>query len=131
MTTFFGIDERHTESDLAHGVACMDKSDPGESALLNTFRRIATEDVVFIKHYTPETGLDVKAVGIVLSTFATEDEKGICLPVEWIWKGEKHLEQLGDELHHCSEPLYEEFNILVQREIIDLVPDRLELPPEW
>lgn len=131
MTTFFGIDERHTESALDHGVVCMDKSDPGEAALLGTFRCIATEDVVFIKHYTPQTGLTVKAIGIVLSSFATEDDRGICIPVEWIWKGEKFLEQLGEEQQHCTEPIYEEFNILVQREIIDLAPDRLELPEEW
>lgn len=131
MTTFFGIDERYTESALDHGVACMDKTDPDEAALLSTFRRIATEDVVFIKHYTPELGLTVKAVGIVQSTFATENEREICLPVEWIWKGERHLDQLGEELLHCSEPLYEEFNILVQREIIDLAPERLQLPAVW
>ncbi len=131
MTSFFGIDERHAEGDIGPGVVCMDKTDPEESGLLGTFRRIATEDVVFIKHYTPQTGLTVKAIGIVLSSFATEDDKGICIPVEWIWKGDKFLEQLSEELLHCTEPVYEEFNILVQREIIDLVPDRLALPEEW
>lgn len=131
MTTFFGIDEHHTDSTLDHGLVCLDKSNEKEAVLLGTFRRIATEDVIFVKHYTPQTGLTVKSVGIVLSSFATEDDKGICIPVEWIWKGEKFLEQLGEELIHCGEPIYEEFNILVQREIIDLAPDRLELPEEW
>lgn len=131
MTTFFGIDERYAEGDIGPGVVCMDKTDPAEAELIPTFRRIATEDVVFIKHYTPQTGLNVKAVGVVQSSFATEDDKAICLPVEWIWKGDRFLEQLGEEQLHCAEPVYEEYNILVQREIIDLAPDRLELPEEW
>jgi len=131
MTAFFGIDERSTASSRGHGIVCMDKSDAREAALLGTFRRIANEDVVFIKHYTPQTGLTVKAVGIALSGIVTEDDTGLCIPVEWVWKGEKFLEQLGEEQTHCIDPLYEEFNILVQREIIDLAPDKLQLPEEW
>ncbi len=30
-----------------------------------------------------------------------------------------------------SKALYEEHNILVQREIIDLLPDKYRLPQEW
>lgn len=131
MSAFFGIDERNTESSGSSGSVCMDKSDARAAAFLGTFRRIGVEDTIFIKHYTPQAGLIVKAVGIVRSNFASEDSKGICIPVEWVWRGEKFLEQLDEEQVHCLDPIYEEFNILVQKEIIDLVPEKLQLPEEW
>lgn len=130
MTTFFGIDEHNSESFFKQGVVCIHNSIEKEAVLFKTFQSIRTEDIVFIKNYT-QAGLKVKAVGVVLSSFPTENELGVCIPVEWIWKGEKLMEQFGEELAHCRDTLYEEYNILVQREIIDLLPGRFQLTEEW
>ena len=130
MTAFFGIDEHNSEKFFEQGVVCIDNSVEKEAVLFKTFQSIRTEDIVFIKSFT-QAGLKVKAVGVVLSSFPTENELGMCIPVEWIWKGEKFMEQFGEELAHCSDTLYEEYNILVQREIIDLLPGRFQLTEEW
>lgn len=130
MTAFFGIDENNSEKFFEQGVVCMDNSVEKEAVLFKTFQSVRTEDIVFIKSFT-QAGLKVKAVGVVLSSFPTENELGMCIPVEWIWKGEKFMEQFGEELAHCNDPLYEEYNILVQREIIDLLPSRFQLTEEW
>lgn len=132
MTAFFGIDAQHMDEFLERGVACMEKKE-GEkgAALLNTFRSIRKEDIVFIKTYSPHGGITVKAAGVAQSDYATENAFGICLPVEWVWKGEKHIEELGEQWPLCGDPLYEEHNIWAQREIMDLMPSRLSLPEEW
>jgi hypothetical protein len=130
MTTFFGIDEHNSETFFKQGVVCINHSIEKEAVLFKTFQSIRTEDIVFIKSFT-QAGLKVRAVGVVLSSFATESELGECVPVRWIWKGEKFLEQFGEEMAHCSDSLYEEYNILVQREIIDLLPSKFQLTGEW
>ncbi len=108
----------------------MDNSVEKEAVLFKTFQSVRTEDIVFIKSFT-QTGLKVKAVGVVLSSLPTENELRVCIPVEWVWKGEKFMEQFGEELAHCNDSLYEEYNILVQREIINLLPSRFQLTEEW
>ena len=130
MTAFFGIDEHNSEKFFEQGVVCMDNSVEKEAVLFKTFQSIRTEDIVFIKSFT-QAGLKVKAVGVVLSSFPTENELRVCIPAEWIWKGEKFIEQFGEELAHCNDSLYEEYNILVQREIINLLPRRFQLTEEW
>lgn len=130
MTAFFGIDEHNSEKFFKQGAVCMDNSVEKEAVLFKTFQSVRTEDIVFIKSFT-QAGLKVKAVGVVLSSFPTENELRVCIPVQWIWKGEKFMEQFGEELAHCNDSLYEEYNILVQREIINLLPSRFQLTEEW
>ena len=130
MTAFFGIEEHNSEKFAQQGVVCIDNSIKKGAGLFKTFQKIRTEDIIFIKNFT-QAGLKVKAVGVVLSGFLTENELGVCIPVEWIWKGEKLIEQFGEELAHCRDALYEEYNTLVQREIIDLLPARFQLTKEW
>jgi hypothetical protein len=88
-------------------------------------------DVVFIKYTSPESRLHIKAVGIVKSEFPTADAKELCLPVDWVWQGEKVLEDLDEVLALSGNALYEEHNIQAQRELIDLLPQKYQLPPEW
>lgn len=131
MSAFFGIDANNAEKFLKHGVVCLPNTAERAAALLNTFHSIRAADVIFIKSCTPQIGLRVKAAGVVSSSFATESELGLCLPVEWAWTGDIFIENVGEELSLCSDVLYEEHNILVQREIIDLLPGRFQLPEEW
>jgi len=131
VAAFFGIDAHNMKTFLDHGVVCMEKAEGKEAVLLNTFRSIRKEDVIFIKEFSHQTGLSVKAAGIVLSDYPTENDFGICLPVEWAWKGEKVIEEFGEEGPLCSDPLYEEFNIWVQKKLMELLPGKFDLPEEW
>lgn len=131
MAAFFGIDAHNMEAFLDRGVVCMEKAEEKGAVFLNTFHSIKKEDVIFIKNYSQQAGLSVKAAGIVLSDYPTENDFGICLPVEWAWKGETLIEEFGEEAPACSDPLYEEFNIWVQKKIMELLPHKFDLPEEW
>lgn len=131
MSTFFGIEVQGSDEFLNHGAACLDKSNKTESSLLGIFRTIRTEDVIFLKSFSPQTGISVKAIGVVLPGYPSENSKEICMPVEWYWKGNNLIEIYGETYNHCSDYLYEEHNIWIQRQLIDLMPNRYKLPEEW
>ena len=131
MATFFGIDELSAQGFLDKNIVCMPHAADGEEDVHAIVSHIKNEDIVFIKHCTPQHSLHIKAVGIVQSDYPTESDLGVCLPVKWVWQGEKVPENFDEELSLCGEPLYEEHNILVQKEIIDLLPEKYRLPQEW
>ncbi len=131
MTAFFGIEERDAHGFLDKSVVCYPRLPDGKSDLHSIVSAIRNEDIVFIKHCTPQSSLHIKAVGVVLSDYPTESNLGICVDVAWVWRGEKVLENLDEVLSLCGNELYEEHNIMVQREIIDLLPEKYRLPQEW
>ena len=128
MTAFFGIEERDAQGFLDKSIVCYPQLPDGKSDLHSIVSAIRNEYIVFIKHCTPQSSLHIKAVGVVLSDYPTESDPGICLPVEWVWQGEKVLENFGEVLSLCGNALYEEHNVLVQREIINLLPEKYRLP---
>lgn len=131
MSAFFGIDELNAQGFVDNSIVCLPRTPKGELELHGIVSPIKHEDIVFIKRCTPESSLHIKAVGVVQSDFPTRSDGDVCLPVEWVWQGEKVVENLDEVLALCSSALYEEHNILVQREIIDLLPQRYQLPQEW
>lgn len=131
MATFFGIDERAAQGFIDKRTICLPHTADGKVDLHGIVSPIRSADIVFIKRCTPESSLHIKAVGVVQSDFPTEGGLDLCLPVEWVWQGEKVLENLDEVLSLCGDPLYEEHNIMVQREIIDLLPEKYQLAREW
>jgi len=131
MTAFFGIEERNAQGFLEKKIVCLPRSPDGKPDLHSIVSPIKNEDIVFIKHCAPLSSLHIKAIGVVLSDYPTENDLGICLPVDWVWRGEKVLENFDEVLLLNGNPLYEEHNILVQREIINLLPEKYQLPQEW
>jgi hypothetical protein len=131
MTAFFGIEEHNAQGFLDKNIVCLPRSPEDKPDLLSIVSAIKNEDIVFIKHCKPQSNLHIKAIGVVLSDYPTESDHGICLPVDWVWQGEKVLENIGEVLLLCGNPLYEEHNILVQREIINLLPEKYQMPQEW
>ena len=130
MTAIFGIEERNAQGFLDKSIVCYPHSPDGKSDLHSIVSAIKNEDIVFIKHCTPQSSMHIKAVGVVRSDYPSENDLGICLPVDWVWQGEKVLQGFDEELSLCGNALYEEHNILVQREIIDLLPEKYKLPQE-
>ena len=131
MTAVFGIDAHDAETFLQRGFVCVDKASEKEEAVLKTFRSIRAEDIIFIKDFSPQAGLHIKAAGVALSGYPAEAGSEVCIPVEWVWRGEKLIEEFDEKCSRCSDPFYEENNITVQKEIIDLMPGKLQLPDEW
>lgn len=128
MTAFFGIEERDAQGFLDKNIACLPHAPDGSSDLHGIVSAIRNGDIVFIKHCAPESSLYIKAVGVVQSDYPAE---GDCLPVEWVWRGEKTLENFGEVLSLCGAALYEEHNVQVQSEIIKLLPEKYQLPQGW
>lgn len=130
MTAIFGIEEGNAQGFIDKGIVCYPHSPGGKMDLHSIVSTIKNEDIVFIKHCTPQFSLHIKAVGVVLSDYPSQSDVGICLPVEWVWQGEKVLENCGEVLALCGNALYEEHNVLVQREVINLLPEKYRLPQE-
>ncbi len=131
MTTFFGIDEHNAQGFIDKSIVCLPHTLDGKFDVHGIVSPIQNEDIVFIKHCTPQSSLHIKAIGVVQSDFPTKIDSELCLPVEWVWQGEKVLENFDEILSLCGNALYEEHDILVQREIINLLPERYQLPQEW
>lgn len=131
MSAIFGIEERNAQGFVDKNIVCFPRTPDGKLELHSIVSAIKNEDIVFIKHCTPESSLHIKAVGVVQSDYPTDSERGLCLPVKWVWQGEKVLDNLDEVLSLCGDALYEEHNIMVQREIIDLLPAKYQLPQEW
>ena len=124
---FFGMDGSQVESvsEQASGMdedclLCELNHDAQAHCL---FRQLRAEDVVFIKEFTPQTGLVVRAAGVVKPGSFIEGSKGSCVHVKWAWHGEKHTAEPEDTDKAGNAPIYEEFDLAVQREIMDLLPD--------
>jgi hypothetical protein len=127
MAAIFGIDEHNAQGFIDNGIVCLPHTPDGKFALHSTVSPIRNSDLVFIKQCSPQSSLHIKAIGVVQSSFPTHEDAEVCLPVEWVWQGEKVLDNLDEVLAQCGEPLYEEHNIMVQREIIDLLPPKYQL----
>jgi hypothetical protein len=131
MAAFFGIEELNAQGFIDSSIVCLHHSPDGKFDLHGVVSPMRNEDIVFIKHGTAESALQIKAVGVVRSDFPGKGDADVCLPVEWVWQGEKVLENVDEVLALSGDALYEEHNILVQREIVDLLPQRYQLPQEW
>lgn len=127
MAAFFGIEERNAQGFIDKSIVCLPHSPDGKLDLHSVVSAIKNEDIVFIKHCTPRASLQIKAVGVVRSDYPDERSPEVCLPVEWVWQGEKVLDNFDEILSLCGNALYEEHNIIVQREIINLLPERYQL----
>lgn len=124
MSAFFGIDARNARDFIGHHAVCMPHRPDGTADLHATVSPIKKEDIVFIKHCSPQLELHISAVGVVSSDYPSESDAGVCLPVEWVWQGEIIPANFDEAEPLCGEALYEEHNIQVQREILDLLPPR-------
>lgn len=131
MATFFGIEERDARDCIERHAVCLPHSPDGKTDVRYIVSPLRKEDIVFIKHSTSPFDLHILAVGVLQSEYPSESTPDVCLPVDWVWQGEKVVESPDESVPLNSKALYEEHNILVQREIIDLLPDKYRLPQEW
>jgi len=124
---FFGMDRSEVKS-VPDKLPC-EETDcllcemSGEAQAHCLFRQLRAEDVVFIKEFTPQTGMVVLAAGVVEPGSFVSGKAGDCVHVKWSWCGEKHTAAPEDRDAARGDLVYEEFDLAVQREIIDLLPD--------
>jgi len=87
------------------------------------FRQLRAEDVVFLKKFTPQNGLVILAAGVITPGSLVENDSGTCAHVHWEWSGEKQATKSEDMDETRGNAVYEEFDLGIQREIMDLLPD--------
>ncbi len=131
MASIFGFEERNALGFIEHDFVCLPHSPDGNIDLHNTVSPIRTEDIVFIKHCLSGSSLKIEAIGVVKSEFPSDVDSEVCLPVEWLWLGEKVIKHFDENFSMRGSPIYEEHDIVVQREIINLLPEQYQLPQEW
>ena len=131
MAAFFGIDELNAQGLIDRNMLCIPQKADGKLDLHAVVSPIRNQDIVFIKHCASDLSLHIKAVGVVQSNYSTASSLGICIPVKWVWQGEKVPVNVDEVVPLCSEPFYEEHNILVQREIVDLLPVKYQSQQTW
>lgn len=131
MATFFGIEETNTQELLEKNMVCIPRTPDGKLDLHNIVSPLKREDVVFIKHCVTQNILQIKAIGVMKSDYPAQEKFGMCMPVEWVWQGEKVLKNFDEFLSARNDLFYEEHDIIVQRELNNLLPDKYHLQQEW
>lgn len=107
---------------IDRGLACIGYKEEDAPPAHDILRSIKTADLIFIKSFTPQAGLIIKAVGIVIDSRVTDVVGlGKGLPVRWEWKGEDRLGKLEDRWPVRTVTIYEEHNPEVKRRVIDLL----------
>lgn len=131
MSAIFGFEGQADQSFISKGVVCLPYTSDGKLDIHNTVASIRNEDIVFVKHCTLQSSLQIRAVGVVQSDYPVSTDSGYCLPVNWVWLGKKEIDHFDENLPLSDSALYEEHDVLVQREIIQLLPEKYRLPQEW
>jgi len=131
MASIFGIEESNEQGFIENNFICLPHAANGKIDLHNTVSPIRNEDIVFIKHCASKSSLLIKAIGVVKSDVPIDVDSEFCLPVEWLWLGEEVLENFDENFLLRESQYYEEHDILVQRAVIDLLPEKYKVKPEW
>lgn len=112
---------------LKNSCACVgwdEKEAPPAHAIL---RHLRPGDIIFIKSYSPNGGLTIKAVGVVREgKVRSFGNLGDGVPVRWAWQGKEKVGTLDDKWPVRTVAIYEEYNPDVQNRVMDLLLGRTE-----
>lgn len=129
---FFGIESIQVQTvpeDTKGGVeACLLCELQQDTPFHSYFQHIRAGDVVFLKEFTPKTGMQILAAGVVSPGSMVENQAKSCVHVQWAWHGVQHTVAPEDQDASRSRPIYEEFDLAIQREILDLMPRSIHDP---
>lgn len=123
----FGIGSHYEEVDVMNlfisgSVACVgwsEKEAPPANAIL---RHLRTGDIIFIKSFTPQGGLTIKAVGVITDGKVRNVPRlGQGVSVNWVWQGFHRIGKLRDKWPVRSVTIYEEYHPMVQNKVIELL----------
>lgn len=126
----YGIGASYSKRDVSgqfikKGLACIGWREKEAQPLFAILRHFKIGDIVYIKAHPPQVGLIIKAIGIVVSDNCKETTMlGKGIPIEWVWTGEERLGKFDDKYPVRNITLYEEFNLRVQKKIIQLLLSR-------
>jgi hypothetical protein len=122
----FGIGayyDRDVSADfLEHGCACVGWAEADAPPAHAILRHLRAGDIIFIKSFTPNEGLIIKAVGLVREgRVRSFSDLGDGVPVRWVWNGEERVGRLDDKWPVRTVTIYEEYHPEVQTRVMDLL----------
>lgn len=96
---------------------------PSLYVLLGT---IKVGDIIYIKSAPIGQGIRVKAIGIVVNTTLVHDPGlGTGVIMKWIWQGNELIKISDDKYNVRNNTLYEEFDPIAQKEILERLFQKL------
>ena len=123
----YGGVEDKAKDFIRNEVACVGFQPQDATAIHAQMSKIKAGDVIFIKSYVPQTGLHIKAVGIVTDPLFRKitNNLGWGVGVRWVSSDRITIGKLDDHSDYVRRgSFYEEFNPDVLRRVIDvLVPN--------
>ena len=111
---------------LEKGCACVGWPEADAPPAHAILRHLRAGDIVFIKAFTPKSGLTIKAIGLVKKGRVRPfGDLGDGVPVRWVWNGKERVGKLDDKWPVRSVTIYEEYHPKVQTRVMDLLLARL------
>lgn len=110
---------------LEQGCVCIGWTEDDAPPAHAILRHLRAGDVIFIKSFTPNDGLTIKAVGLVsVGRVRPFGDLGDGVPVRWVWNGEERVGRLNDKWPVRTVTIYEEYHPDVQNRVMDLLLGR-------
>lgn len=116
------FDEDVTDQFVQRGIACVGWKPEHAPPAHHLLQQVRDGDIVFIKSFTPQSGLTVKAIGIVTDDAIQRLEGlGWAVKVRWLWTGLEQFGKLDDKWPVRSVTLFEEHHPSVRKRLIELL----------
>lgn len=111
-----------TNDFVLRGVACVGWPKKDAPAVHTLLERMQPSDIVYIKSFTPQAGLLIKAIGLVITDEVYDVPKlGRGRSITWVWEGRLAVGHIKDGLPVRSHTIYEELNIGVRWMVMRLL----------
>lgn len=106
---------------LRQHCACIGWSREDAPTLYDILEQVRIGSIVYLKSYNPQSGLRIKAVGIVTGTHMTTSLSNESLAVSWLWTGEDLVGMVDDKYPVRTCTIYEEPSREIQERVVSLL----------
>jgi|SRR2546427_70397 len=121
MGAFWDDRDDMVERFLREGCACIGWSRADAPTLYEILARVHIGSIVYLKSFNPQSGLRIKAVGIVTAKGVPTSLNEESLRVAWIWTGEDIVGAITDKYPVRTLTIYEEPNPDIQARVVGLL----------
>jgi hypothetical protein len=101
--------------------ACIGWSRQDAPTLYEILQGVRIGSIVYLKSFNPQSGLRIKAVGIVNGPIFQTTLSDESLSVAWIWTGEDVVGTINDKYTARTCTIYEEHNPGIQARVVGLL----------
>lgn len=106
---------------LQQRCACIGWSREDAPTLYEILEKVRIGSIVYLKSFNPNTGLRIKAVGVVNGPTFQTSLSNDSLRVAWVWIGEDLVGAINDKYTARTCTIYEEHNPVIQERVVGLL----------